>query len=392
MRYAQTLSIGLALSLALLTAARPAAAEDPYDDAFARAAALEQAGRLDEAARALELVEPLYPQDFALPLSIAWAHLRAGRLERAEHFYRVARERSPSAVEARLGLASALERQGRCDDARPLYEGLVAERRDMPEAGAGLARCAPVPSWRVTTALSFTGVYTPDHAVKSLSGGGALGATFAHRSGFFFGGLYRYSRFATTATSGVDAWGQHEAFGSLGYSNKLGGIALHYAFVNDGSGILGDSHHLGISARFSPFGDLELRASASLYDDLKVFRAEPSWRIPIALGLSIRPALGIQYAGSEALVTGMGTLSFDQPRFSLWAGGKYGDEVRPVYLGAPAIYNLTEKIAYGAWAGASVNVTDDVRIHVSYAMDRLKPSSGTATDAHALTLGIAVAF
>ncbi|MFT3767461.1 MAG: tetratricopeptide repeat protein [Minicystis sp.] len=371
--------------------ASTALAEDAYDDAFNVSAALEQAGKLDEAASALEMVLPLYPQDYTLPLSIAWIHFRAGRFERAEHFYRLALAVSPGAADARLGLALAIERQQRCEEARVLYEGLAQERPDLAEAQAGLARCAPVPSWRVTAALSFSGVYFPDHPVKSLAGGGAVGGTFAHRSGFFFGGSYRYTRLAPASGVALDAWDQHEAYASLGYSDKLGGVAAHYAFLHDGSGAFGNSHHLGISARWSPFGDIELRGSASLYDDLKVFRVEPSWKIPIAFGLSIRPAIAVQYAG-EVLTTGMGTLSFDHPRLSLWAGGKYGDEVRPVYFGVPAIYDVSEKIAYGAWAGASVNVSNDVRIHLSYAMDRLKQSDGTATNAHAMTLGIAASF
>jgi tetratricopeptide (TPR) repeat protein len=388
MRFAPLLPCALALSLLTGTAA----AQDPYEDAFERAGALEAAGDLDAAARALAEALPLYPQDYALPLQLAWIHLRAGHFDRAEQLYRVALTRSPGAVEARLGLAAALERQGRCADAHPLYAALAAERPDLAEARAGLGRCAPPPAFRVTTALSFAGVYQPDHPVKRIEGSGALGVTLAHRSGFFVSGLYRYGRFSPAAGSGIAAWDQHEAFATLGYSDKLGAFSLHYAFLHDGSGTLGDSHHLGISARWSPFGDIELRASASLYDDLEVFRAEPSWRLPLALGLSIRPGLGLSYAGGAGYVTGMGTLSFDHPRFSLWAGAKYGDEVRPAYLGIPVIYDLTEKIAYGAWAGASVNVSDDVRIHLTYALDRLKPASGDATNAHSLGLGLAVSF
>lgn len=368
-----------------------AAAEDAYDDAFARANALEQEGRLEDAARALEAVLPLYPQDFALPLQIAWIHFRAGRYEAAERFYWVALERSPSAAEALLGLAASLERQGHCKEAHPVYARVLADRPDLAEARAGLSRCAPRPSWRTTLSLAASGGYFPDAPYKSLAGGGSFGAAFAHRSGFFFGATYRYLRFAPPSGSAVSAWDQHEAFGSLGYSDELGAFSVHYGFLHDGSGALGDSHHLGMFARFSPFGDIELRASVSFYDDLKVFRVEPSWRIPIALGFSIRPGVAVGYAG-EVLATGMGTLSWEHARVSLWAGGKYGDEARPYYLSVPVIYAMSEKIAYGAWAGASVNVSDDVRIHLTYAMDRLKPPSGTETNAHGLTLGVTVSF
>lgn len=389
MRSPTLFALSCAATMTLLTGS--AAAQDAYDDAFARAAALEQEGRLDDAARALELVLPLYPQDFALPLQIAWIHFRAGRFEAAERYYWVALQRSPRAAEGLLGLAASLEKQERCKEALPVYERLAAEQPELAEARAGITRCTPAPSWRTTVSLSASGGYFPGHPARSLAGGGALGATFAHRSGFFMSATYRYLRLAPPDGAPYAAWNQHEAFASLGYSDKLGAFSAHYGFLNDGSGALGNSHHLGMFARFSPFGDIELRAAASLYQDMKVFRVEPSWRIPIAFGLSIRPGVAVQYAG-EALATGMATLSWDHARVSLWAGGKYGDEVRPFYLSVPAIYAVTEKIAFGAWAGASVNVSDDVRIHLTYAMDRLKSPNGTATNAHALTLGVTLAF
>lgn len=383
--------ISLGCFAAMTVLAGTAAAEDAYDDAFARAAALEQEGRLDDAARALEMVLPLYPQDFALPLQIGWIYFRAGRYEAAQRHYWIALERSPRAVEGLLGLAASLERQGRCEQALAVYGRVLEGQPDHAEARAGIARCTPKPAWRTTLSISASGGYFPDAPSKWLAGGGALGAAFAHRSGFVFGATYRYLRFAPPSNASASAWDQHEAFASLGYSDKLGAFSVHYGFLHDGSGVLGNSHHLGMFARFSPFGDIELRATASLYDDLKVFRVEPSWRIPIAFGLSIRPGVAVQYAG-EVLATGMGTLSWDYERVSLWAGGKYGDEARPFYLSVPAVYAITEKIAYGAWAGASVNVSDDVRIHLTYAMDRLKPSSGNETNAHALTLGVTVSF
>ncbi|APR81755.1 Hypothetical protein A7982_07104 [Minicystis rosea] len=377
---------------AMTTFVGEAAAEDAYDDAFAAAAQAEHAGHLDEAARALAWALPFYPQDYALPLALAWIHFRAGRFAEAEQHYRMAHERSPSAPEARLGLALSLERLGRCPEAHTLYEGLVAERPDLAEAQAGQARCAPKPAWRATVSLSAGGVWFPDHAVKSLSGMGTVGGTVAHDGGFFLGAIYRFTRIAPVSGLGLEAWNQHEAYASVGYAGTLLGFSAHYAFLHDGSGAFGSSHHLGMSARVSPFGDIELRGSASLYEDMKVFRLEPSWRIPIVFGLSIRPGFAVQRAGDETRITGMGTLSFDHRRVSVWAGGKYGDEVRPVYFNVPAIYDVSEKIAFGAWAGASVNVSDDVRIHLSYAMDRLKPTSGPETSTHALSLGVAVSF
>jgi tetratricopeptide (TPR) repeat protein len=371
----------------------PAAfAQDAYDDAFLHADERASAGDLDAAARALELVLPLYPQDYALPLQIAWMHYRAGRFDAAERFYRIAVERSRGAAEARLGLAASIERQGRCAEATPLYEGVAAERPDLAAAREGLARCAPPPGWTVTPDVSLQGAIFPGHPYKSLAGGATGGIAFAHGNGFFFAASYRYTRFAPATGAALSAWDQHEGYATLGYAAKAGAFLAHYAAVYDGSGLYGLSHHAGISARWSPFGDIELEGAASFYSDIKVFRAALSWRIPIAVGISIRPGVAVQDSGGRVHVTGMGTLAWDSRWVSLWAGGKYGNEERPVYWGVPVVYDTPELIPYGAWAGIGVNASEAVRIHLAYSMDRLTQADGTASSAHALSLGVAASF
>src|SRR5262249_13557306 len=106
----------------------------------------------------------------------------------------------------------------------------------------------------------------------------------------------------------------------------------------------------------------------------------------------IRGGAGLADAGGTFLPTAMGTLALDRSRFSLWAGGKYGDEVRPVYFSVPVVYNIPERIPYGAWGGGSLNVSDDVRIHVSYALDRLRQPDGTGSFMHTLSVGAAATF
>jgi hypothetical protein len=231
----------------------------------------------------------------------------------------------------------------------------------------------------------------PNHPYKSMAGGVAAGLRLDHRSGFLLGGTYRYVRFAPAAGAMLPAWDQHEGYFDIGWGVRAGGIAAHYALVSDGSGALGMSHHVGLTGRWSPYGDIVVDVAGSFYGDMKLVRAEPSWRIPIAFGLSVRPAAAIADAGGAVVGTGMATLAFDAERFHLWAGGKYGDEVRPVYFAVPVVYDVPERIPYGAWAGASVDVKR-VRLQLAYAMDRLKQASGTASDAHTLTLGAGATF
>jgi tetratricopeptide (TPR) repeat protein len=392
MRDAHSLVLRLVASLPLLLVASPARAGDAYDDALATAAQLSGGGQLDTAVRVLEEALAWYPQDYALPLQIAWMCYHAGRFADAERYYRVALARSPGAEDARLGLALALEQQGRCEEALPIFKALEEERPDLPAAREARARCTPAPAFVVTPSVALTGTMFPGHPYKSLAGGVTAGLAFAHRSGFFLDATYRYTHFAPAATSGLSAWDQHEGYASLGYSAPLFGLAAQYALVRDGSGTLGTSHHLGIYGRWSPFGDIELRGTASFYDDMKVLRGEASWRLPIAFGLSLRPGVAVEDAGGEVLASGAATLAFDHRYFGLWVGGKYGEEVRPALFAVPVIYDVTERIPYGIWAGVRVNVSEGVRIHGSYALDRLKQPDGTATNAHALSLGVAVSF
>jgi hypothetical protein len=297
-------------------------------------------------------------------------------------------------VDARLGLGLVLESSARCDEARPILEGLARELPDLAPARDALLRCTPVPvpSSTITPSVVLSGTLYQDHPTKWLAGGVSGGLLFTHRSGFFLGGTYRYTHFAPASGTTLSSWDQHEGYASIGYSAPLGGIGFHYAAVYDGGGVFGMTHHVGISTRWSPFGDIEVKGSVSFYSDMFVLRAEPSWRIPIAGGLSIRPGVGLADAGGTFLPTGMATLALDRSRFSLWAGGKYGDELRPVYFSVPVVYDIQERIPYGAWGGASVNVSDEVRIHVSYAMDRLKQQDGTESTAHTLSVGAAATF
>ena len=388
-------ALGLAAALLCLLTPHLARADglDPYEEAFARATALERSGRLIEAARALESVAPLYPQDYALALQLAWTYFRAGIWAEAERHYRTALDLGQGAPDPRLGLALSLEKQGRCDEARGYLRPLAAD----PVAAEALSRCKETPALTGYASLSFTGQRYPDHPYKSFAAGGTASAGISHRSGLFLGATYRYGHFSPPSTSTSSAWDQHEGFVDLGYARKLFGLGFTYGVVSDGSGAFGTSKHFGLSGRVSPFGDIVVNASASLYADLTVLRVEPSWKIPLAHGLSVTPGAAIQRAGSETLATGLATLTLERPSFGLFVGGKYGDEVRPAYLDLPVVYDIGERAKYGVWAGGNVNVGGGFRIHLSYAMDRLEGAATSSTpsylvNGHTLTLGTTASF
>lgn len=375
--------------------ASPTAKADVYDDAVARAAARERSGDLAGAAGELELILAfgLYPQDYELPLRLGAIHLRRGQLADAERAYRFALSRSPNGIEAMAGLGLTLARTNRCDEASSLFARVQASAPEYAASMQAISGCVGVKALWVTPALSIDTLFYRRSRAKSAAVGGTVGLDLAHRAGFHGGGTYRYLEFLGTSTGPLAAWAQHEGHFRAGYSVPRFGLGLRYAVVHDGSGLMGTSHHGGVDLRYSPFGDLGLSASASAYSDLAVLRAEPSWRIPVAWGLSLRPALGIEWAKPTTYVSGSLTALFHHEPIDLWFGGKGGPELRPAYMMVNAIYNIREEVEFGIFAGGSVNVGAAFRIHAKYSMDRLKSTTnGSTQDVHAVSMAISKTF
>lgn len=367
---------------------------DTYDDAFGRSAAHEGRGDLDAAARELEAILPEYPQDYTLPVRLGWLRARQGHHAEAERRYRAALAVSPGVPEALLGLGWALARQGRCEEARAVFQQVAARRPDLLSSREGLALCAPQPSWSFVPGVAFQGQFFPSHPFKTYGVGGDLSLDVYHRGGFFLGGQARYLQVFGTDQYELYTWDQIEGYFGVGYRAPKWGIGLHYAVLYDGSGLFGITHHGGLSTRWSPFGDISLVASASRYPDMSVLRAELGWKIPIALGFSVRPGGSVIWTNPETMGSGSLTLFYEREAVAIWLGGKYGPEMRPAYLPLGVVYNTPDYVRWGLWAGFSVNVWRELRIHTKYALDRMEvdDSSGTQVFTHAVTLGATKAF
>ena len=387
---------GLLVALALTTAAlwpRPARA-DAYDDAMARSLARERAGDLDGAAGEMELLLglDLYPQDYQVPRRAGDLHLARQAWLDAERAYRLALTRSPTGLDAAAGLAVAVARQGRCDEARVLFSQVLAVAPNHPIRVEASAPCARPQSVWVTPALSVDAMFYRG-GTRKLAIGGSARVDLEHQSGFFGGGTYRFLEFLGRRNGPLSAWAQNEGHFRLGWGDKRFGAALRYAVQTDGSGYVGTGHHGGIDLRWSPWGDVGLASSVSVYDDLTVLRFEPSWKIPLAWGFSIRPGMSVQWTKPYTYIGASGTAYFERGPVELWAGGKGGPEMRPAYMALDALYNLKEQINFGFWAGGSVNAGKDFRIHLRYSMDRLGNTTGNATqDVHAVSLALSKTF
>ncbi len=90
---------------------------------------------LQEMAAAIEA----RPGDPALCYNLADEFLGEGRLADAEHYYRLGRERDPDKAGGTLRLASFCMRTGKLEDALDLYQGILRDFPDYPQARVGVA-------------------------------------------------------------------------------------------------------------------------------------------------------------------------------------------------------------------------------------------------------------
>ncbi|HRG97520.1 MAG TPA: tetratricopeptide repeat protein [Polyangiaceae bacterium] len=396
LRATRQLALVVTALCAVASLAGTAAAQvaDPYEVALAASAEAERRGDLLGAARPLEQALDAYPQDHALRLRLGWVTFRAGRYADAERAYRAALALAPQSIDARLGLAWTLVREGRCDDARgelgPMLEAEDAHAEEIADACDEPANATSA-TGHVSLFAAWNQYFFPGHPYKSSGTGVLAGVRGQTAGGLTLQAAFRHVAFTPTAGSGVSSFTQQEVYGLVGYERPAAALFLQGAVVFDGSGVIGTSKHVGLAGRWSPAGDLLLDASLSLYADQTIARIAPAWSIPMG-PLRLVPGVAVQLAGAEVKTTGSLTAALDAGPLSLWAGGKYGEEIRPTYLSQLAVYDIQERVRWGAWAGARVRLGSVVSLQATYALDRLRWSdatTGAATESnsHAVTLG-----
>ena len=224
---------------------------------------------------------------------------------------------------------------------------------------------------------------------------------------------YRYGHFWTTDSAqeslGLsETFDQHELYLSAGASYKRFGISAQYAYIADGSGYLDYAHVAGVTARYSPWGDITLSANVGLYSDMTVVTINPAWRLPLTSWLSVTPGLSVQVASSdddslllggetsEALVAATLNVTAHGRLGSLWVGGRYGDQVRLADLNAATVYNTADRHNYAFWAGGQLNLSDRWSLFLSYQLEGLETPQSTVTSTssktHQMTAGVTINF
>lgn len=368
--------------------ARPSTAygADDYDDAMTRARAAERRGDPSAAARILEPVARAYTQDYEVALALAWARFQAGEYDASERAYRLAVTRAPSSDVAHLGLAWAIARQGRCDDAKRELGAYAAD----PRAHDVVDACARPTTFTLSAAASE--LFFPSHPYKT-SATAVIGQASVDVRGWTVGGAYRAMRVQTSSPT-LAAFDQNEGYAHAGYWNKRVGLLVRGAIVRDGSGYAGTSKHAGLSGHVALLGDVLLDATLSVYDDRTIGRVAATWVVPIAGPLRLAPGVAAQRTSTSTLGNASLALFLDWSPLALWAGAKYGEEERPAYLSSLVVYDVAERIAYGAWAGAAFRV-GGVTLKATYAFDQLRRTDALSpheSAAHAFTVGPAFTF
>ncbi len=401
----RSVSIHFAIAMLALGASAQPARADLYSDANQRATERESQGKLDEAAEVLEEIAPQYAQDLDLTLRMAWLRFRATSYRRALSHYRQAERISPESSDARLGIGWTLQRLGRCDDARPYFEALLAQHPDHGVAKDGLAACPSPKIVSVQVGALFTGMAYSGHYLRTAGVAVSPRAELSIAGKWRIGAAYRYSEFflktAPLLANGRYAWStssisQNEAYAHAGYVSSTFGLLGRYAFTQDSRGSTSAGHHIGASLRVSYIGDAQLHVTNSIYSDLLIVRAAPSWRLPIGKGFSVQLGGVGQWASGSLLGSGVLELSFVRSRINLYAGGSYGEQIRPAQLEIQVITNMQERIAASAWGGLSIQLPYDFNLLADYRYDRLRRLSdiplSSESNAHYFTLGLSKAF
>ncbi len=394
------LCLGPSGSFSLFGSSAYAVEANSYDQALKQVSKWEATNKSTEAADALEGLVERYPQDYGLMAHAARLHFELGKYQLAARRYRQAMTLSEGSLESRLGLAWSLLRQGDRPGARRLFTALHHEFPADPSARKGLRLSKPTASVIFSPSFFVTFYGYPDHSSKNWGLGGLLSLPLMIKDRVFLQANYRFSNFfgprgqgSNGNTSGriASIFQQHEGFISGGLVLPSFGILGQYALIYDGD-VSEAAHIAGLSARYSPWGDLLLDLSASIYPDLVVLRAAPAWRIRPLPWLTITPGVAVQgalegsgSAAAETLVTGSLGVAVSSAAGSLWIGGKVGAERRPAYLSVPAVYNIPEQINFGLWAGASLKVGRGA-LFLSYELNQLELDQVTSM-MHLATLG-----
>ncbi len=383
----------------LLLSAGSQARQPDYAARYSQATARESAGDLDGAMGLLTALASDYPDDFDVQLQLAWVSFRLGKYDVAERSYRRAIFLSQGHRRARLGLAWTLQRQGRRSQAHELFAELADSAPNQAEllAAEEGVKLTKKRALRLRASLdgSISIMSGHPYVTEVIGVSPRLGVSlFEH---LLVSARYRYTRYGLENVGDSDDSGeQHEAFFGLGYAQAEFGLMAHYATIAGDETYGMGAQVLGLSARYSPWGDLLLEASASIYDDLNAYRAAISWSMPLGRSFRLVPMGSMQVVDGELMGAGGLSAQLTVSPVRLWVSGKYGDEHRAVYLSEEVVSNSDDHVRGSIGGGLSLSIAKPLDLSAGYTWQRREASdengSPSDVDAHVVELGLTGTF
>jgi tetratricopeptide (TPR) repeat protein len=130
--------VPLAVAAVMVTAIRPAAAQDP---SFDRAAALQKSGKFEAAADEYHRFLEAHPTNVEARSNLGVVLMQLGRYEEAIASYRTALANAPANITVRLNLGLALYKSDKLDEAAEAFTRVLAEKPDNLQARYLAADC-----------------------------------------------------------------------------------------------------------------------------------------------------------------------------------------------------------------------------------------------------------
>ncbi len=385
-----------------------------YNQTFAAAMELEKSANFSEALALLEPLAQTYPQDYSLHLQLGWLAYNAGDYALAQSFYKVAVKLSEGSPQSLMGQGLChLKRHQRASAIRA-FRAVVSQSPNNRDAQNALRAAAALRDYLFAPSVSLGYVHYPQSLIgeKSFAASIGVGLNLKPSPKISFSADYRYAKFAfeldeqfVQSGSGrfqSDSGGSGRSYSYLGqsdlylfagYDADSYGARLHYGYSSSPGYTLEEAHVGGLTLRINHIGlggPVVVHSNYSVYADARILRVAPGWKIPLTSQISVDVGGAMQqsddgqnYGNLKLGITGGGK-SWDA-----WFGGKYGDEFRPAYLDYSAIYNMTELIRWGAWAGVAIAVGDESFIKVAAEWSHLLDAAdGSESEMYFISVGL----
>jgi hypothetical protein len=275
--------------------------------------------------------------------------------------------------------------------AREDFVALLLQDSGNPCAVDGTAATRPM--FDFGGGFTLTGSLYQDHDTNK---GGFNALIFGHVTfaDLVFASVYgRFAGIAYDAGGGVQDYRQDEIWARIGVTHKGYGGQLLAGVV----GTTSDTDAIPVLgwrgwANIGP--TIRLEGTWTGYEDGNALRGGIGLRVPVQSWLAIDGGLDV-----SGLITTTGTTApqvsahlsgiVDVGRLTLQPGFRVGNELRPVRIDEPTVWNTTDILGASAFLKGAVNLNPNLDLTFGYEVLRLQPQDGSdVRHTHTLSIGI----